>query len=100
MIKPVLNSNARAYLKKMENTPLVLGVHAFWVVLALVLLDIVIGVFFFYNYIFLAEFSKPAGSAVPVKFQEKTYKEVQSQWASREIIFYGDSVDEYSDPFH
>ena len=53
-----------------------LGMHAFIVILFLVLIDIILGGIIFYNYVFLAEQKTPQTHGNALKFDNKTYQEV------------------------
>lgn len=49
------------------------GVRAFWIILLLVLLDLILGGLVFYKYVFLAEAARPIASGTIIKFDEKSY---------------------------
>jgi len=79
---------------KLKKVALVLGLHAFSLILLFVLLDILIGVFVFYVYVFPAENGVAQESGDIIKFNSKIYQDVLQQLQSREQIVKGISTEE------
>ena len=53
-----------------------LGLHAFSLILLLILIDLIIGGVIFYNYVFLAEQEVPKVTSTIIKFDDKSYQDV------------------------
>lgn len=53
-----------------------LGLHAFSLILFLIFIDVILGGFVFYSYVFLAERETPKATGNITKFDLKTYQDV------------------------
>jgi hypothetical protein len=62
----------------------VLGLHAFTLILFLIFIDIVLGGFIFYNYVFLVEKENTTAVKKIIQFDTKTYQNVLLQLQARE----------------
>src|SRR3990167_4840513 len=65
-----------AYKKKIKRIPWILGKNAFFCILILILIDILIGGFVFYQYVFLIETKELENISISNKFQESTYQSI------------------------
>jgi len=65
-----------ALAARLKKFMLFLGLHAFWVILFLIFIDLLLGGFVFYKYGFLVEKEKPNITENILKFNEKIYNEV------------------------
>jgi len=70
-----------------KRLPWTLGLHAFFVIIIFILIDVAIGGALFYKYMVLAktENSKNAGNYII--FEYNAYKEVLDDWKAREDKF-------------
>ena len=85
---------------KMDNLKRIhwiLGVHAFLVMLVLIVFTIILGIFLFYNYVILVETSKMASETV--KFKYGAYQNVLMEWERKEQKFEEFSDKKYPNPF-
>ncbi|MDO8529894.1 MAG: hypothetical protein Q7S10_00565 [bacterium] len=76
-----------------------LGVHAFLVLLLLLLASISFGAHLFYKYAFLMNNSNEAEVSIPTKFKESAYRSVLQEWQQREEASNSIPLKEYKDPF-
>jgi len=60
-----------------------LGLRAFYVILILIFIDLILGIAVFYKYIFWAENQKSNPPEKIIKFDEKTYQKVLKQLKSK-----------------
>jgi len=90
-----------AYKKKIKRIPWILGKNAFFCILILILIDILIGGFVFYQYVFLIETKASENISISNKFQENTYQSILKEWKNRENILENFLLSEqsYNDPF-
>lgn len=89
------------YIRKIQKVLWILGKRAFLCILILILIDILIGGFLFYKYVFLIENKEIENISAPNKFQENIYISVVEEWQNRgNILDNLSSFDEnYTDPF-
>lgn len=89
------------YIKKIKKIPWILGKHAFLCVLMLILIDIFIGGFLFYKYIYIIETEEISNLSISSKFQEDIYKSILEEWQNRENILVNLPLMDknYTDPF-
>lgn len=66
----------KKYTCAVRETLWLLGLHAFSIVLLLILVAFVLGGLVFYKYAFLAQNEEPKTSQSILKFDEKVYQEV------------------------
>ena len=76
-----------------------MGRNAFLFILIFILLDIIVGEFLFYRYVFLVKNEEPKIVYVVTKFQENLYQSVLKELQVRESIFKDDSEVNYPNPF-
>jgi len=76
-----------------------IGKRAFWLSMLLILIDLIIGGLVFYKYVFSAENDKSYLNNPPLQFDEKSYKEILSQWGKRDESLNQFIQKDYPDPF-
>ena len=72
------------YIKKIKKIPWILGKNVFLCILIFTLIDILIGGFLLYKYMFLIDAEE--SEITSIKFQENIYKSVLKEWENRENI--------------
>jgi hypothetical protein len=77
----------------------VVGRHAFLAVLILIFLNVILGGFLFYKYIYLAEKESMAVDTPAFQFDENSYQKVLIQWESRDKNLQEFLQKNYSNPF-
>jgi nitrate/TMAO reductase-like tetraheme cytochrome c subunit len=75
-----------------------LGKKAFVIVLLLVIIDVVIGTFVFYEFVFVAEKQEPK-VVFTLKFKDNDYKTVLSQWKQESQNSQQSGVEIFPNPF-
>ncbi len=71
-------------LKNFKRIPWILGKYAFFVVLLLIVLDLIFGVWVFYNYVFLIKETRPQITESPSMFQKGAYQQILENWQLRD----------------
>lgn len=61
------------------------GLHAFSLILLLILIDLIFGFFVFYNYVYLAERQEAKVTGTIIKFDTKTYQNVLTDLQAKDI---------------
>jgi hypothetical protein len=74
----------KTFLVWAENFLWLLGMHAFLLILLLLLADIFFGGVIFYKYVYLAEREPPNISGSVTKFNEKSYQDVLEEMESED----------------
>jgi len=87
------------FLSSIKKVLLVIGKRAFLVILLLVLLELIVGEFLFYQYAVLVKFKEPQVSVIPTRFKEDVYQSVLKEWKHRDDIFNNVIEENYSNPF-
>ena len=64
-----------------------LASHAFLIVLILVLLDLLLGILLFYNYVLLVKVEEPKITGETIVFKSNTYQEVLKEWQLKKQEF-------------
>lgn len=77
-------TGAKTSLANAKKILWIIGRRAFAVVLILILIDILLGGFLFYKYIFLAEKEKPNVDGAYFRFDDDSYQKILTQWQSRD----------------
>ena len=77
----------------------ILGMHAFLVIVIIVLLELFLGGFLFYRYVFLAERKEPEIVDHSFQFKEGAYQEILDQWDQRDLRLQESLEKEYQSPF-
>ena len=67
--------------------------------LVLVLIALIIGGFFFYQYSFLTERAELEILQKPTQLKESLYQKILADWQNREVELEGAVTKEYPDPF-
>ena len=78
------SDKSKVFKAKIKKIVLAFGLHAFSLILFFVLVDILIGGFIFYNYVFLAENATPQTAGSILKFNNAAYQELLGQLQTRE----------------
>jgi len=60
------------------------GLHAFWVILFIVFIEIIWAGFIFYQYVILAQDSQPQATGDIIKFNDKVYQSVLKESEERQ----------------
>lgn len=76
-----------------------LGRHAFWAIIVLVVLEVAFGAFLFYNNAYLALQNKPEIDISNFKFKEHVYKSILNQWEIRQQQLDEFIQEDYISPF-
>lgn len=87
------------YLLGFKKTLKFIAAHAFAVILALVVLDILFGVFLFYKNVVLRENEKPVIDSASFQFKEDSYNKILSQWTAKDEGLKEFLEKSYKDPF-
>jgi hypothetical protein len=82
-----------------KRVPRVLGTHAFFTFLGLLLISLVGGGIIFYKYSILVLKKEPEIYDKPFHFQQKTYQEVLNIWEEKERRFNEVSSKQHPNPF-
>ena len=71
---------------RIKKTLWILGLRAFWVILFLVAIDLILGGFVMCKYVFLAENESPKISNKVIKFDGAAYQQVLDELKARGLI--------------
>lgn len=82
-----------------KKLPCFLALNAFLVILILILVDVLIGGFLFYKYIYLPEKQSPQNNLSQLIFNDKGYRAVLEEWQKRENTFSKGIDVELKNPF-
>ena len=82
-----------------KKIPWILARHAFLVVIAVVLVEILLGELLFYHYVVSVKKKEPEVFALPVSFQEDAYYSVVRALQERKMISEEGSSSVLQDPF-
>lgn len=82
-MKPTPDNILKTLTVKIKKALWILGLHAFSLILFLVLVDIILGGFIFYKYVFLTEKEEPKVTENIFKFDTKTYQDVLKELQTR-----------------
>lgn len=77
----------------------IIGEHAFLTILIIILLELILGGFLFYNYVFLAESKESEITNYSFQFKEDIYQKILQQWDERGWKLQKSSEKEYTSPF-
>lgn len=89
----------QAFLERLKGAPWLLARNAFVCILALAVVDVVIGEYLLYKYVILATIPDESASLV-VKFKQTTYESVVQIWQDRQKAL-GDALENnYENPFN
>lgn len=94
-----ISTDVKNWLGGASKVVWTVGVRAFWVVLFFIMLDVLLGAFLFYKYIYAVQAEKPAIDVSLFKFDETAYKSVLSQWQARQENMEEFSKNTYPNPF-
>jgi hypothetical protein len=83
-----------------KNIVWFLAQGAFFFILIFILLEILLGEFLFYQYVFLAKTKEPEVTTLPVRFKKEIYQSVVKEWESRENAFNATKRETYTNPFN
>lgn len=86
-------------IDKIKKIPWILGLHAFWIILFLVFIELVIGGFLFYKYAVLPNKDEMKIADYNLKFKNVIYEKVLEEWEKRRLEFEGYQTEQYSNPF-
>ena len=93
----------RIKLNKIQNIfkklPKNLAQNPFLAFLGFLTLALMLGAIIFYQYSILADRKIPEITEQPLKFQEKTYQTILTEWQKRSQNLLGIDTEEYSNPF-
>jgi len=64
----------------------IFALHAFWLILLFILIDLLFGSFIFYKYVFLAESEEGTITEKITKFNEKAYQNILKELQSRDLL--------------
>jgi len=92
-------ARAKEKLASLKRILWLIGRHAFSVIIILILVDMLIGGYMFYKYIYSAEREKNSASKATFKFKEDAYQKILSQWQDRDQKLSNFSQKTYPDPF-
>lgn len=89
------------YIKKIKKIPWILGKNVFLCILIFILIDMLIGGFLLYRYVFLIGVKELNIASTSNKFDENIYQSVLKQMEKRKnTLINSSTLDEnYSDPF-
>lgn len=76
-----------------------IAAHAFAVILALVVIDIMFGAFLFYKNVVLRENEKPVIDSASFQFKEESYNKILNQWIAKDEGLEKFLEKSYKDPF-
>jgi hypothetical protein len=82
-----------------KKIPEILAAHAFLVVLVLILLDLVIGVFIFYQNDIVAKQGPSENTEVSTDFKYANYQKVLGVWQNNEQTLEESATVPYTNPF-
>ncbi len=75
-------------IKGIKKMPWFLGMHVFWVIILLILIDLFVGLLLFYKYVYLAENKKlEINSSKIIILNENKYQAVLRYWDERKEAF-------------
>ncbi len=86
-------------ISKVQKIFWVVGNHIFAFLMFLILLDLLFGLFLFYNYAILSENGKFQISQESAEFKINLYKKTLDQWQSRQDKLSEELKNNYSNPF-
>ena len=86
-------------IKKTKRIFWILGMHAFSVILIVILLELFLGGLLFYKYVFLAGSKEPEITNHSFQFNEGVYQEILEQWQERDLMLQEFMEKEYQNPF-
>lgn len=93
-------SDSERMTTKIKELPWSIGIHAFSVILLLILLDLILGAFLFYKYIYLIKNQNPVViNNQNILIEEKKYQQILDEWKKREETFNGVEQEEIQSPF-
>jgi len=78
-----INSISKIVVIKAKKIIWTLGLHAFLVIIFLIIVDFILGNIVFYKYVFLAEKETPTTEKNVLRFDDKTYQEVLKKLQER-----------------
>jgi len=84
---------------KIKNAPWVLGLNAFWIIIFLIFVEIAVGEFLFYKYVFLVGNNELKTIDYNLKFKNNIYQRVLEKWQEKNQTFEDYQIEQYSNPF-
>lgn len=99
VIQSIVNDFKKT-LAGIKKIPLFLGIHAFLIILFLVLADLIFGAYLFYKYIYVAQNQAPEMISGQIIFDEENYQFILDQWKKREENFNKIGEDNIKNPFN
>lgn len=84
---------------KIKKMPWVLGLNAFWIIIFLIFIEIAVGEFLFYKYVFLVETNESKVVDYNLKFKNNIYQKVLEKWEEKNQRFEDYQIEQYSNPF-
>lgn len=84
---------------EIKKIPWVLGLNAFWIIIFLVFIEIAVGEFLFYKYVFLVEKDELKTVDYNLKFKNNIYQSVLEKWQEKDQKFEDYKIEQYSNPF-
>lgn len=75
----------KTFKVKVKKIFWVLGLHAFWLILLFVFIDLMFGSFIFYKYVFSAEGDEGSVTGTIIEFNERSYKNILEELHAREL---------------
>jgi len=84
---------------KIKKIPWILGLHAFWIILFFVFIELIIGGFLFYKYAILVKKDEQKIADYNLKFKKIIYQKVLEEWQKKSQEFEGYQTEQYLNPF-
>ena len=78
-----ISSIFKTLAEKIKKILWVLGFHAFSLILLIILIEVILGGFIFYKYVFLAQDQESKITENIIRFDDKTYQNVLEQLQAR-----------------
>jgi hypothetical protein len=98
IIQSIINDSKKIF-HNVKRIPWFLGSHAFLVILLLIMFDLLVGSYLYYQYIYLAQNKDPIKSRKQVILDEEGYQFVLDQWKKRQESFDNKQIVDVKDPF-
>ena len=99
IISPASKLKLDFFLEKTKKIPWIMATHAFGFFLIFLAIELILGLFLLYYYIFLPSTQQASITNPPQQFQEKTYQSVLDQWKARQDSLANDAKQSYINPF-
>ncbi len=86
-------------LDEVKKIPWILGKDAFLFIMIFIFIDIFLGEYLFYKYVFLVKSENPETSSISTEFKENTYEKVLEELKLKADIFENSKIESYDNPF-